>query len=43
MGGCAVLLGLTLGAVQPMIMSTLHHLTPDGRHGEAIAHALDGR
>jgi MFS family permease len=37
MGGCAVLLGLTLGAVQPMILSTLHHITPDGRHGEAIA------
>jgi MFS family permease len=37
MGGCAALLGLTLGAVQPMIMSTLHHLTPDGRYGEAIA------
>jgi MFS family permease len=37
MGGCAVLLGLTLGAVQPMIMSTLHHLTPDGRHGESLA------
>ena len=37
MGGCALLLGLTLGSVQPMIMSTLHHLTPAGRHGEAIA------
>ena len=37
MGGCALLLGLTLGAVQPMIMSTLHHLTPVHRHGEAIA------
>lgn len=37
MGGCAALLGLTLGSVQPMIMSTLHQLTPDGRHGEAIA------
>jgi sugar phosphate permease len=37
MGGCALLLGLTLGSVQPMIMSTLHQLTPDGRHGEAIA------
>jgi MFS family permease len=37
MGGCALLLGLTLGAVQPMIMSTLHHLTPVDRHGEAIA------
>jgi MFS family permease len=37
MAGCAVLLGLTLGAVQPMIMSTLHQLTPEGRYGEAIA------
>ncbi len=37
MGGCAVLLGLTLGSVQPMIMSTLHQLTPAGRHGESIA------
>ncbi|MEF7617382.1 MFS transporter [Aquincola sp. MAHUQ-54] len=37
MGGCAVLLGLALGSVQPMIMSTLHHLTPHDRHGEAIA------
>ncbi|MBZ8138921.1 MFS transporter [Rubrivivax gelatinosus] len=37
MGGCAVLLGITLGAVQPMIMSTLHQLTPAHRHGEALA------
>jgi MFS family permease len=37
MGACAVGLGLTLGAVQPMIMATLHLLTPHGRHGEAIA------
>jgi MFS family permease len=34
---CAVLLGMTLGAVQPMVMSTLHRITPGGRHGEAIA------
>jgi len=34
---CATLLGLTLGSVQPMIMSTLHHLTPPNRHGEALA------
>ena len=34
---CAVLLGLALGSVQPMIMSTLHQLTPHDRHGEAIA------
>lgn len=37
MGVCALLLGLTLVTVQPMIMSTLHHLTPEGRHGESIA------
>ena len=37
MGACATLLGLALGAVQPMIMSALHQLTPDNRHGEAIA------
>jgi MFS family permease len=37
MGLCAVLLGLALGCVQPMILSTLHHITPDERHGEAIA------
>ncbi len=37
MGGLAVLLGITLGSVQPMVMSMLHHLTPDHRHGEALA------
>jgi MFS family permease len=37
MAACAVLLGLALGAVQPMIMTTLHQLTPHDRHGEAIA------
>lgn len=37
MGVCAMLLGLTLGAVQPMVMSALHHLTPAHRHGEALA------
>jgi len=37
MAGCAVLLGLTLGCVQPMIMSKLHDITPDGRHGESLA------
>jgi MFS family permease len=37
MAALSVLLGLTLGAVQPMIMATLHHLTPEGRHGEALA------
>lgn len=37
MGTLAVFLGMTLGCVQPMIMSTLHHLTPEHRHGEALA------
>ncbi|MFN0186808.1 MAG: MFS transporter [Aquabacterium sp.] len=37
MGGLAVLLGLSLGVVQPIIMTTLHRLTPENRHGEAIA------
>lgn len=37
MGVCAVLLGFTLGSVQPMVMAMLHHLTPDNRHGEALA------
>ena len=37
MGPCALLLGVTLGSVQPMVMSMLHHLTPDQRHGEALA------
>lgn len=37
MAGLAALLGITLGAAQPMIMSTLHRVTPDGRHGESLA------
>jgi len=36
MGLCSVLLGLVLGSVQPMIMSTLHQITPADRHGEAL-------
>jgi MFS family permease len=36
MGLCSVLLGLALGSVQPMIMSTLHQITPHARHGEAL-------
>ena len=36
MGACSVMLGLALGAVQPMIMSTLHQITPSHRHGEAL-------
>jgi MFS family permease len=37
MAVCALVLGLALGAVQPMIMSTLHQITPPHRHGQAIA------
>jgi MFS family permease len=37
MGTLAVLLGMALGSVQPMVMSTLHQITPQHRHGEAIA------
>ncbi|MDO8769706.1 MAG: MFS transporter [Burkholderiaceae bacterium] len=36
MGMCSVALGFVLGSVQPMIMSTLHHITPEARHGEAL-------
>ena len=36
MGVCSVLLGLSLGSVQPMVMSTLHQITPPHRHGEAL-------
>jgi dipeptide/tripeptide permease len=30
------MLGLTLGMVQPMVMSMLHQITPEARHGEAL-------
>jgi len=36
---------LALGSVQPMIMSTLHQITPQHRHGEALglrAMAING-
>jgi MFS family permease len=36
MGVCSVVLGLALGAVQPMVMSMLHQITPHERHGEAL-------
>ena len=36
MGVCSVLLGFSLGMVQPMIMSMLHQITPEARHGEAL-------
>jgi len=34
---CSAMVGLSVGSVQPMILSTLHRLTPHDRHGEAIA------
>ncbi|HYW57989.1 MAG TPA: MFS transporter [Polaromonas sp.] len=36
MGVCSVLLGFALGTVQPMVMSMLHQMTPEHRHGEAL-------
>ncbi|MFS2054065.1 MFS transporter, partial [Variovorax sp. CT11-76] len=36
MGVCSVVLGFALGAVQPMVMSMLHQITPHSRHGEAL-------
>jgi len=42
MGACSVLLGLSLGSVQPMVMSTLHQITPEHRHGEALGLRLMG-
>ena len=42
MGLCSILLGLSLGAVQPMVMSTLHQITPEARHGEALGLRLMG-
>ena len=36
MGVCSVLLGVALGCVNPMVMSLLHQLTPEARHGEAL-------
>lgn len=36
MAACSVGLGFALGAVQPMVMSMLHQITPHDRHGEAL-------
>lgn len=36
MGLCSVLMGFTLGMTQPMVMSTLHQITPEARQGEAL-------
>lgn len=35
MAVCAGALGLGLGAIQPSVMATLHHVTPAARQGEA--------
>lgn len=37
MAACASVLGLALGCSQPMVMSTLHQITPPRKHGQAIA------
>ncbi len=45
MGLLSVLLGFVLGSVQPMVMSSLHQMTPHHRHGEALglrAMAING-
>lgn len=34
---CAILLGLPMATVQPLILTTLHHLTPEHEQGQAIA------
>jgi MFS family permease len=36
MGICSMMLGLSLGSVQPMVMSILHQITPPERQGEAL-------
>lgn len=36
MGVCSVILGLALGSVQPMMLSTLHQITPHHMHGQAL-------
>jgi MFS family permease len=45
MGLLSVLLGVALGSVQPMIMSTLHQITPKHQQGQALglrAMAING-
>ena len=36
MGFCSLLLGFSLGSVQPMILSSMHQITPEHRQGEAL-------
>ncbi len=37
MGACSMVLGVALGAVQPMVLSLLHDVAPPARQGEAMA------
>jgi predicted MFS family arabinose efflux permease len=37
MGACAVVLGLTIGIAQPMIMSAMHQAVPDDQRGGVLA------
>jgi predicted MFS family arabinose efflux permease len=36
MGACSMVLGVALGAVQPMVLSLLHDVAPPARQGEAM-------
>jgi predicted MFS family arabinose efflux permease len=36
MGVVSVFMGFALGSVQPMVMSLLHQMTPEHRHGEVL-------
>ena len=40
MGLCSALIGVTVGSVQPMVMSLMHQITPPHRHGQAVAMRL---
>jgi MFS family permease len=37
MGACAVVLGMTIGIAQPMIMSAMHQAVPDAQRGGVLA------
>ena len=37
---CSAAIGISVGSVQPMVMSLLHQTTPSHRHGEAFAMRL---
>lgn len=37
MASCALVLGVALGSSQPMVLTSLHHITPSDRQGEALA------